>query len=157
MITAIARHERRLLMCCDLTFKVMRTSTVLQFLVDLYTADYRNYQDNFSKALLGTIVMTRYNNKTYRVDDIDWEKNLDHRFVLKDGTEQTIREYYRTVSNFFFKAFNFACTFFSSVERLQKSASLRTSWFIHKITRFCHVDRTFFKKYFCKVLNRIRY
>ena len=39
--------------------------------------------------------MTRYNNKTYRIDDIDWEKNPLSTFLYRREDRQiTYREYY---------------------------------------------------------------
>ena len=34
-----------------------------------------NYEAEIKKKLLGAIVMTKYNKKTYRVDDIDFKAN----------------------------------------------------------------------------------
>jgi aubergine-like protein len=33
------------------------------------------YRDVVQKSLIGVVVLTRYNNKTYRVDDIDWDQS----------------------------------------------------------------------------------
>lgn len=42
--------------------------------------------------------VVRYNNKTYRVDDFDWDKRPDHSFKLRNDTTITIAEYYKKVS-----------------------------------------------------------
>ena len=39
----------------------------------------------------------RYNNKTYRVDDIDWDQNPKSTFKKADGSEISFLEYYRKV------------------------------------------------------------
>lgn len=39
----------------------------------------------------------RYNNKTYRVDDIDWDQNPKSTFKKADGSEVSFLEYYRKV------------------------------------------------------------
>lgn len=36
----------------------------------------------------------RYNNKTYRIDDINWEMNPRSKFQGRDGKEQSFVEYY---------------------------------------------------------------
>ena len=36
----------------------------------------------------------RYNNKTYRVDDIDWNKHPTDKFTKADGSEISFLEYY---------------------------------------------------------------
>ena len=38
-----------------------------------------------------------YNNKTYRVDDIDWDKHPTDSFSKADGTTITFKEYYEAV------------------------------------------------------------
>jgi hypothetical protein len=40
---------------------------------------------------------SRYNNKTYRVDDIDWEKKPRSTFKLRDGSEISYKDYYQKV------------------------------------------------------------
>ncbi|KAM5224617.1 piwi-like protein 4 isoform 6-T11 [Hipposideros larvatus] len=47
------------------------------------------------KHLVGFIVLTRYNNKTYRIDDIDWSVKPTHTFQKRDGTEITYVDYYK--------------------------------------------------------------
>ena len=42
------------------------------------------------------IYLFRYNNKTYRVDDINWDMNPSSTFKKFDGTEISFVEYYAT-------------------------------------------------------------
>lgn len=47
--------------------------------------------------LLGKIVMTGYNNKTYKIDDVDFDKNAQSTFYLrKEDRDITYEEYYKT-------------------------------------------------------------
>jgi aubergine-like protein len=47
------------------------------------------------KALAGCTVLTRYNNKTYRIDDIAWDQNPTCSFTSSaTGTSMTYQEYY---------------------------------------------------------------
>lgn len=39
----------------------------------------------------------RYNNKTYRVDDIDWDQSPKSTFKKADGSEVSFLEYYQKV------------------------------------------------------------
>lgn len=60
---------------------------------------YRSHRDEFQNRcraeLEGQIVMTHYNKKTYRIDDIDFEKNPDSTFFLrKENREVSYCEYY---------------------------------------------------------------
>lgn len=52
------------------------------------------FKDDVIKALLGSVVMTRYNNKTYRVDDIMWDMNPGASFELSSGEKITFKDYY---------------------------------------------------------------
>jgi aubergine-like protein len=43
-----------------------------------------NYRNAVQKTIIGVSVLTRYNNRVYRIDDIDWNQSpnstfLDHR------------------------------------------------------------------------------
>ena len=44
---------------------------------------------------LGTIALTTYNNRTYRIDDIDWEANLNTTFE-KNGEKVRFADYYQS-------------------------------------------------------------
>jgi hypothetical protein len=47
------------------------------------------------KALLGAVVLTRYNNKCYKVDDIDWEMSPGSKFVDYNGEEKSFIDHYK--------------------------------------------------------------
>jgi len=40
-----------------------------------------------------------YNNKTYRVDDIDWNQTPNSKFMKSDKTEISFADYYKQVEN----------------------------------------------------------
>ena len=42
-------------------------------------------------------VFSRYNNKTYRVDDINWDAHPGDTFELYDGSTITFADYYKKV------------------------------------------------------------
>lgn len=47
------------------------------------------------KEIIGTSVLTRYNNKTYRIDDIAWDKTP--KYVFSKGDQQiSLIEYYKS-------------------------------------------------------------
>ena len=57
-------------------------------------SDY-NFQDRCKIELEGQIVMTHYNKKTYRIDDIDFDKSPESTFFLrKEKREVSYYEYY---------------------------------------------------------------
>ena len=83
-----------MLLCCEISTKVLRTDTVLDQFKECYNRDKKNWQALAQKALLGAIVITRFNNKTYRVDEICFDKKPSDKFSLKDGSETDYRSYY---------------------------------------------------------------
>lgn len=53
-----------------------------------------NPRQEFQKRVIGCIVLTHYNNKTYRIDDIDFNQNPDSTFKKRDGSEISYRKYF---------------------------------------------------------------
>ena len=51
------------------------------------------------KALLGAVVITRYNNKTYKVDDIDWTETPSSTFIDENGRKKSFIDYYKEKYN----------------------------------------------------------
>ncbi|XP_078682113.1 piwi-like protein 1 isoform X3 [Branchiostoma floridae x Branchiostoma belcheri] len=93
-VTSILQYEANVMLMADVSHKILRTDTVLDFLYDLYNKTQHSFHENATKKLVGEIVLTRYNNKTYRIDDIDWEQNPQNKFKMFDGTEMSYVEYY---------------------------------------------------------------
>lgn len=89
------------MLCADVAHKVLRMQTVLEFLYEIY-GQCRNkatFYDDAKKKMLGEIVLTCYNNKTYRVDDIAWDKHPSDTFEKSDGSKISFKEYYEQVGN----------------------------------------------------------
>lgn len=55
------------------------------------TAQRSTLLDNYDQC-------SRYNNKTYRIDDIDFDKNPLTKFKTRDGSEISFVDYYKKVS-----------------------------------------------------------
>ncbi|KAG7489427.1 piwi 2 [Solea senegalensis] len=92
--TAIKRTDGGLYLCVDVSHKVLRNDTVLNVMNTLYQQSREKFQDECTKELIGSIIITRYNNRTYRIDGIEWNKSPKDTFVLMDGTKTTFVEYY---------------------------------------------------------------
>lgn len=45
--------------------------------------------------MLGILVLTDYNNNTYRIEDVDFETNPSSTFPMKDGVHVSYRDYYK--------------------------------------------------------------
>lgn len=74
----------------------MRTDTVMDLLARCRREDERNFENNFKQKCLGITVLTNYNNKTYRIDDVDFAITPASTFTKK-GEEITIQQYYKDV------------------------------------------------------------
>ncbi|KAL7051545.1 hypothetical protein ACKWTF_004499 [Chironomus riparius] len=93
--TAIRQFEKSLLLCCDFTHKVIREETVLSILKDCQQAsrDDREYQMMAKKRIVGMTVISAYNNKNYRIDDIDFRKSPQDTFEINGKTKSFV-EYF---------------------------------------------------------------
>ncbi|XP_032708667.1 piwi-like protein 4 isoform X2 [Lontra canadensis] len=93
---SVSQFESKLLFTADVSYKVLRNETVLEFMSGICQETGMScFTQMCEKQLLGLIVLTRYNNKTYRIDDIDWSVKPTHTFRKKDGTEVTYVDYYK--------------------------------------------------------------
>uniref|UniRef100_A0A8C5LMS0 Piwi like RNA-mediated silencing 4 n=1 Tax=Leptobrachium leishanense TaxID=445787 RepID=A0A8C5LMS0_9ANUR len=94
-ILSIMKLENQLVMSADVSHKVLRNETVLDLMNNLYSrVPPDRFTDACEKEVLGQVVLTRYNNKTYRVDDFDWSTKPTHTFQKKDGSEISYVDYY---------------------------------------------------------------
>uniref|UniRef100_A0A8C4K812 Piwi-like protein 1 n=1 Tax=Dromaius novaehollandiae TaxID=8790 RepID=A0A8C4K812_DRONO len=98
--TSILQYEKSIMLCTDVSHKVLRSETVLDFMYSLYNqVEEQRFRDVCTKELIGLIVLTKYNNKTYRVDDIDWDANPKCTFIKADGSEISYIDYYKMQYN----------------------------------------------------------
>ncbi|KAM7364395.1 argonaute 3 [Cochliomyia hominivorax] len=84
-VTAVDEYEGGLMLCCDVSHRLLCQKTVLDMLVDIHKSNSGPFQEVAKKALLGAVIITRYNNRTYRIDDICFDKNPMSTFPTKDG------------------------------------------------------------------------
>ncbi|KAM3872186.1 piwi-like protein 2 [Diretmus argenteus] len=92
--TCIKRTDGGLYLSVDVTHKVLRNDSVLDVMKVLYEQSKESFQDECTKELIGSIVITRYNNRTYRIDDIEWSKSPKDTFTMFDGSETSFVDYY---------------------------------------------------------------
>ncbi|MBN3296088.1 PIWL1 protein, partial [Amia calva] len=97
--TSILQYERSIMLCTDVSHKVLRSETVLSFMSQLrQQAGDQRFPEACTKELVGLIVLTRYNNKTYRIDDIAWDQTPNNTFTRRDS-EISFKDYYKTQYN----------------------------------------------------------
>lgn len=75
----------------------MRTDNVLDILSNCIQQTRGDYKEAFQKAVIGMVVLTDYNNKFYRIDDVDFSTSPESTFKTKTGNESFI-DYYKRVS-----------------------------------------------------------
>lgn len=92
----------------------MRNETVHQIL-NRIRAENRDFKTAAQTALLGMTVLTRYNNKTYRIDEISFDVTPKSTFKIRDEDVSYI-DYYRVSFSFFF-FFNSLSVFINRVEQ----------------------------------------
>ncbi|NXU48963.1 PIWL1 protein, partial [Turnix velox] len=98
--SSILQYEQSIMLCTDVSYKVLRSETVLDFMCSLYRqVEEQRFRDACAKELIGLIVLTKYNNRTYRVDDIDWDASPQCTFTKADGSEITFVDYYKRQYN----------------------------------------------------------
>ncbi|XP_073168472.1 piwi-like protein 1 isoform X1 [Lepidochelys kempii] len=98
--TSILQYETNIMLCTDVSHKVLRSETVWDFMYNLYKqVEEQRFRETCAKELIGLIVLTKYNNKTYRVDDIDWDSNPKCTFKKADGSAISFVDYYKMQYN----------------------------------------------------------
>ncbi|KAG8224464.1 hypothetical protein J437_LFUL003187 [Ladona fulva] len=94
-VTSVRQHENEVLMCAEVTHKVMRKDTVLDQLTECFSRFPNDFQRMFKKNILGCIVLTEYNNKTYRIDDVAFGLTPKSKFELRENVSISYMEYYK--------------------------------------------------------------
>ncbi|KAK2566274.1 Piwi-like protein 2 [Acropora cervicornis] len=88
-----------MMLLCDVSHRLLRTETVYDFIYELYHRKRDRFEEETKKQLVGNIVLTRYNNKTYRIDDVAFDQNPKCTFTFHTGEQMSYLDYYRNVYN----------------------------------------------------------
>lgn len=94
--TSIRQHEQDILLCVEIKYKVLRKHTLYQMLEDCRMAHRRDFMDEFKRMVIGIVVCTTYNNKTYRISDVNFDTSPRAKFQTKAGDKSFI-DYYQEV------------------------------------------------------------
>lgn len=91
-VTSIRQHEHDIMLCAEISYKVIRLDTVYQL--------FRTCRgiDEMKAAIIGQTIITDYNNTTYRISDVDVTKTPMSTFDKK-GEQITYSHYYKTRYN----------------------------------------------------------
>jgi aubergine-like protein len=93
-VTVADNYEDGLFLQCDVSHRVLRTENVRDFLMNLNKKG-GNIKVEAEKALLGTSVLTSYNNKTYKIDDLDFQSSPKSTFTNEKGEKISYLDYYK--------------------------------------------------------------
>ncbi|XP_070852262.1 protein argonaute-3 isoform X2 [Drosophila suzukii] len=104
-VTAVDEYKGGLMLCCDVSHRILCQKTVLEMLVDLYQQNVDHYQECARKTLIGNIVLTRYNNRTYKINEICFDQSPKSEFQTKIGSTSYM-EYYKKYHNINIKDIN---------------------------------------------------
>ncbi|XP_073321445.1 piwi-like protein 1 [Pagrus major] len=97
--TAILHYESSIMLSIDVSHRVLRSETVLDFMGSLrQQCGTQRFPEICAKELVGLIVLTKYNNKTYRIDDIAWDHSPNNTFKRGDS-DISFKNYYKSQYN----------------------------------------------------------
>lgn len=91
--------EDGLYLVVDIAHKVLRNETCWHLMSSLNQRSRSSdeFRENVFNAIIGNVVLTRYNNKTYRIDDIMWDENPMSEFFYHNGQKISYYNYYKWV------------------------------------------------------------
>lgn len=95
-VTAVDQFEGGMLLQCDVVSRVVRTETVHDLLAAILKKQgAANLKTEAEKALIGQSALTRYNNRSYQIDDIEWKSSPMTTFTNHLGETMTFYDYYQ--------------------------------------------------------------
>lgn len=94
-VTAVDEYEGGLLLQIDTSHRVLRTETVRDVIIQITKRGVADVKTEAEKALLGSSVLTRYNNKTYKIDDLDFTASPKSTFKNEKGEDIRFIDYYK--------------------------------------------------------------
>jgi len=94
-ITVVDEYEGGLYLQVDVANRVLRTETVMDIFKKVKKTSGGNFKDECEKALLGSSVITKYNNHSYKVDGIEFSESPKTEFTLASGQKISFAQYYQ--------------------------------------------------------------
>ena len=67
---SIKKHSHGILLALNVKYKMVRTDSALSILNYIKAMNHRSIHSEIKNRLIGHVVETRYNNKTYKIDDV---------------------------------------------------------------------------------------
>lgn len=89
-----------IMMNLDSKTKIIQDVTLLQMIDVIYDTHRDNVQERVRNELTGKVVITKYNNRTYKIEDVDFDMTPQNRFTMRGGGgEETYTNYYKRQYN----------------------------------------------------------
>lgn len=93
-VTSIRQHEQDVLMCTEITHRVMRTDTCYTMFKQCANQG-GNWRDNYKRMILGSVVMTSYGkNNTHMINDVEFNSSPESSFDM-NGVRVTFMQYFK--------------------------------------------------------------
>ncbi|XP_068223736.1 piwi-like protein Siwi [Palaemon carinicauda] len=93
-ISSIRQHEDNILLGTDIIHKFLRLDSIYDIMRNIKNERPDIFKTIAYKQLLGMVVMTTYNQRTYRIDDIAWNITAKSKFTCQ-GEDITYMDYYQ--------------------------------------------------------------
>ncbi|CAL8120085.1 unnamed protein product [Orchesella dallaii] len=84
-INSIRAQEAGLFLNVESCWKVLSTQNIYEKMLEIRAQDRDNFKENCSRAIVGTMVVTPYNPKAYKIVRIDFEANCSNTFETPKG------------------------------------------------------------------------
>lgn len=97
-VTVVSECAGGLMLCLDVAHRLLRTQSALEYMQDVLQTQRARAKEIISKGLVGSVVLTHYNNRSYVVHDIYWELNPTSAFETPQGPI-TYMDYYKKQYN----------------------------------------------------------
>jgi aubergine-like protein len=94
--SSVSSYEDGCLINIDISHRCLRTINCLDELESMRRGEGSRFKDDAMRKFVGSTVLTGYNKKCYRVDDIDWDSSPLSSFVNMQGVETNYKDYYET-------------------------------------------------------------
>ncbi|OMJ83571.1 hypothetical protein SteCoe_15480 [Stentor coeruleus] len=92
---SVGYYEGGCLLNVDVSHRCLREVTVYDQIKEVEKKNPHNCKQAISRLLIGASVLTMYNKRTYKIDEIDWDMSPSSTFE-KNGEKLDFRKYYST-------------------------------------------------------------
>ena len=135
---SIRRHSHGVLLGLDVKHKIVRTDSALN-MMNALMANSRggSTQAAIKKEMIGAIVITKYNNKTYRIDDVIFDISPKDVVALRSGPI-SYADYYKRNYEIVIKDLN-QPMLLSVVKTKDSGTGERTEKQVHLVPEVCYM------------------